>query len=419
MDDNYSQLVAEQREEIKSILQTGWVTRAKEKDLDPESRLVQIITGIRRSGKSTLAHRALRGTNYAYANFDDERLGMIKAKQLNLLLEALYREYGDFSHLLLDEIQNIEGWHLFVNRLQRNNIRIVITGSNSKLLSSEFASHLTGRYSVINLFPYSFKEFLSSIGASSFNKPTARSRGLTMGHLDKYLQFGGFPEPVKTGKDSSYLNELFNAIVTRDILFRYNIRHTRTFKEIASFLLSNFGKEISYNRIKNIFGLGSENTAKTYVAYLEEAWLILTLPKFSFKKQESLKYRKVYNIDTGLCQISGLSFSQNLGRILENAVFLDLQHRSTREGYEVYYYKKTIEVDFVIYKKRKVDLLVQVCLSIDNGKTRNREIRALIQAGKELSASKYFIVTMDNEETINADNITIEVVRIADWLLRE
>ena len=329
-------------------------------------------------------------------------------------------ESYDFTHLInQDEIQNIEGWHLFVNRLQRNNIRIVITGSNSKLLSSEFASHLTGRYSVINLFPYSFKEFLSSIGESSISKLTARSRGLTMGHLDNYLHAGGFPEPVKGGKGASYLNELFNAIVTRDILFRYNIKHTRTFKEIASFLISNFGKEISYNRIKNTFGLGSENTAKTYVEYLEEAWIILTLPKFSFKRQESLKYRKVYNIDTGLCQISGLSFSENLGRILENAVFLDLKHRSTREGNEVYYYKKTIEVDFLIYKNRTVETLIQVSLSIDNAKTRNREIRALIQAGKELSASRLIIVTMDTEEIIKKDNITIQVVRIADWLLRE
>lgn len=419
MDNNYRQIVAEQREEIKTILQTGWVNRENEKDIDPESRLVQIITGVRRSGKSTLAHRALRNTNYAYANFDDERLGMININELNQLLEALYREYGDFSHLLLDEIQNIEGWHLFVNRLQRSNIRIIITGSNSKLLSSEFATHLTGRYSVINLFPYSFKEFLSSFGAPTFIKPTAKSKGLAIRHLEEYLLYGGFPEPVSEGKSPSYLSELFNAIVTRDILFRYNIKHTRTFREIASYLLSNFGKEISYNRIKNIFGLGSENTAKTYVEYLEEAWLIQTLPKFSFKRQESLKYRKVYNIDTGLCQLTGLAFSENLGRIMENAVFLDLQHRSTREGYEVYYYKKTIEVDFVIYKNRKVAYLVQVSLSIDNEKTRNREIRALVQAGKELHATRFYIITMNNEEKIQADNAIIEVVRLVDWLLRE
>ena len=419
MEPDYNQVVAEQHEEIKSILQTGWVERENEKDIDPESRLVQIITGVRRSGKSTMAHRALMDTNYAYANFDDERLGLLRATQLNDLLEALYREYGDFTHILLDEIQNVEGWHLFVNRLQRNNIRLLITGSNSKLLSSEFASHLTGRYSVIKLFPYSFREYLSSLGETSLSKPTARSRGLIMSHFDKYLQTGGFPEPVKVGKVAAYLRDLFDAIVTRDILFRYNIKHTRTFKEIASFLISNFGKEISYNRIKNIFGLGSENTAKTYVGYLEVAWLIITLPKFSFKKQESLRYRKVYNIDTGFCQISGLSFSENLGRILENTVLLDLQRRSTKEGYEIYYYKNVVEIDFVIYKNRKVDILIQVCVSLQDKKTKNREIRALTKAGDELGATNLFIVTMEEEKSLIEGHKNIQVVRITDWLLRE
>lgn len=419
MEINYTQVVSEQREEIKLILQTGRVKRENESDIDPGSRLIQIITGVRRSGKSTMAHMALSNMNYAYANFDDERLGMINATQLNVLLEALYREYGDFTHLLLDEIQNVEGWHLFVNRLQRNNIRLVITGSNSQLLSGKFASHLTGRYSLITLFPFSFREFLSSIGESSIGTPTARSRGLIMNHLDNYLHTGGFPERVKENKVSSYLNDLFNAIVTRDILFRYNIKHTRTFKEIASFLISNFGKEISYNRIKNIFGLGSENTAKTYVEYLEEAWLILTLPKFSFKMQETLRYRKVYNIDTGLCQINGLTFSENLGRILENVVFLDLKRRSGKEGYEIFYYKKSVEVDFVIYKNRKVEALIQVGFSIGNDKTRNREMKALVQAGQELSTSMLFIVTMDEEKTLTEGNNVVQVVRITDWLLRD
>ena len=419
MDINYYQVVAEQREEIRIILQRGWVARENEKEIDPESKLVQIITGVRRCGKSTLAHRALRNTNYAYTNFDDERLGLIKSTHLNELLEALYREYGDFSHLLLDEIQNVEGWHLFVNRLQRNNIRLVITGSNSKLLSSEFATHLTGRYSVIDLFPYSFREFLSLHEDSSQVKLTARSRGLIMSHLDKYLHAGGFPEPIEEGRHRSYLNDLFYSIVIRDILYRHNIKHTRTFKEIASFLISNFGKEISYNRIKNMFGLGSENTAKTYVGYLEEAWLILTLPKFSFKKQESLKYRKVYNIDTGLCQISGSSFSDNSGRILENAVFLDLLRRSRKERYEVYYYKKSVEVDFVIYKNRKAETLIQVCLSMDNDKTKKREMRALIQAGMELGASKLFIVTMGEEAILNEGSHKIQVLKLVDWLLRD
>lgn len=150
--------------------------REQESAIDINSRLAQIITGVRRSGKSTLAHRALKGTNYAYVNFDDERLAGLNADNLNLVLEALYTVYGEFSHLLLDEIQNIEHWYLFVNRLLRNNIKIILTGSNSKLLNREMASHLTGRYSTIELFPFSFHEYLIAKGKKWSKTGTAREK---------------------------------------------------------------------------------------------------------------------------------------------------------------------------------------------------------------------------------------------------
>ena len=417
MEVNYRQIVTEQKQEIPILKRIGWVTREQESAVNIDSRLVQVITGVRRSGKSTLAHRALAGTQYAYANFDDERLSGMKPDQLNNLLEALYAVYGEFKHLILDEIQNVEDWHLFINRLLRNDIRIIITGSNSKLLSKELASHLTGRYSTIELFPYSFREFLAAKGWNQGAETTARSYGLMIRHFNEFLIDGGLPEIISGEPKDPYAVNLFEAIVTRDIIYRYDIRHIRTFREVARYLAANFGTEISYNRIKNLFGLGSENTARNYVSYLEEAWLILTLPKFSFKKQETLKYRKTYIIDNSFCGITGPLFSQNSGRLMENVVFLELIRHARSGGYEVFYYKKIVEVDFVVYKDLRVMELIQVAQATSDVKTRNREVRGLLTASGDLNSTNMTIITIDEEYDINEGGKTIRVVRIADWLM--
>jgi predicted AAA+ superfamily ATPase len=416
MELNYRQIVTEQQKEIPVLLKLGWVAREQETEVRIDSRLVQVITGVRRSGKSTLAHRAMAGTLYAYANFDDERLSGIKPDQLNNLLEALYAVYGDFKHLILDEIQNVEQWHLFVNRLLRNDIRIIITGSNSKLLSKELASHLTGRYSTIEMFPYSFREFLRAKGYQAESDVTARLSGMMINYLNEYMVSGGFPEIVSGEPAEPYAGNLFEAIVTRDIVYRYDIRNVRALRETATYLAANASTEMSYNRIKNLFGLGSENTAKNYVAYLEEAWLILTMPKFSFKHQEALRNRKSYVIDTAFCGKSGVQFSLNSGRVMENVVFLELRRRSRTLGYEVFYYKNVVEVDFVIYSNQRVTDLIQVAQETKDEKTRNREVRALIAASDGLSAARLTIITMDEEMEIEEGGKKIYVVRMVDWL---
>src|SRR3989339_893096 len=183
MEPKYIQIVTEQRREIPSLMKVGWVKREQESGINIKSRLVQVITGVRRAGKSTLVHRALAGTTYAYANFDDERLADISPDQLNLLLEALYVVYGDFENLLLDEIQNVKHWHLFVNRLQRNNLHVFLTGSNSKLLNDELATHLSGRYTPMELFPYSFREYLLAKEFPIEPEPAAKSYGLLINHF--------------------------------------------------------------------------------------------------------------------------------------------------------------------------------------------------------------------------------------------
>ena len=417
---DYRQIILEQREEILLDKHADYVQREKKGEVSTRTSLAQIITGVRRCGKSTLARMALKGLRYGYVNFDDERLGGLEATALNSILEAVYGVYGNFDYLLLDEIQNVAGWHLFVNRLLRNNIKIILTGSNSKLLSSEMASHLTGRYIPVELFPFSFTEYLQAQKIYINNPFTAKGRGLATHYFMTYLHSGGFPEiTYNEENEQTYLHNLFDAIVTRDIIYRYNIRHIRTFREIALWLTAHFSTEISYNRIKNIFGLGSENTAKNYVTYLEEAWLFVTLSKFSFKKQESLRNKKIYLVDTSFAELAGKSDTENTGRLLENTVFLHLLRNRIRGDYEVYYYKKDVEVDFVIYSKRSVNELIQVSVSLDDEKTRAREMRSLVRATRELHPKKATIITVDRKEDIKAEGIDISVKPVAEWIFEQ
>ncbi len=414
---DFRNILLEQREEIVLLDSIYPVHRENASELDTASKLAQIITGIRRCGKSTLAHMMLANNDYAYVNFDDERLINISANQLNELLEALYSVYGHFEYLFLDEIQNVEAWYLFVNRLLRKKIKIVLTGSNSKLLSREMATHLTGRYKSIELMPYSFTEFLLAKELEVVKLDTAKEKGLALKYFEEYLLTGGMPEVVHGEEKNAYIRSLFEAIVTRDVLFRYEIRHTRTFREIALWLTGNFSKEISYNRMKNIFGLGSENTAKNYLSYLEEAWLFITLQKFSFKKQESLRYRKLYLTDVSFAALSSESGSPDRGRLLENIVFLQLMRQRLKQQYEIFYYKDTIEVDFVIYSHRKVIELIQVALSLDDQKTRKREIKALLTANETLKAQKLTIITLNQKEKIVEGEKVIHAVPVIEWLL--
>jgi predicted AAA+ superfamily ATPase len=416
MDRDYKRIIAEQREELKIIKRLGWVPREKENLVNTESRLVQIITGVRRSGKSTLAHRALHELHYAYINFDDERLMGFSPDDLDKVLEALYSVYGEFDRLVLDEVQNVDGWHLFVNRLQRNDIKIIVTGSNSKLLSSEFATHLTGRYYIVELLPFSFNEFLLSQKADLTKVITTRGKGLLAGYFENYLKNGGFPELSTGEQKASYIASLFDAIVTRDIIFRHKIRRVREFRDMALWLAGNYGTEISFNRLKNLFDLGSDHTARNYVSWLEEAWLFLTLPKFSFKRQESLRYRKIYMVDNAFAGLGAIPNTPNLGRLLENLVFLELFRRKQKLNAELYYYKKNTEVDFVIYGNQVVQELIQVCLTLNDQKTRNREIRALQTAARDLHPLRMTIITLDEKQEITTDSNTIQVLPVTEWL---
>lgn len=416
-------IILDQEEEIKRIFGERIIEREVERSAKKmlETNLIQVIIGPRRCGKSVLAHRLLKGKKYGYINFDDERLIGIKTADLNQCLEILEEIKPGFKYLLLDEIQNVEGWELFVNRLKRSGYNIIVTGSNSKLLSKELATHLTGRHFVIEIFPFSFKEFLSYkeflVKEKDFFITQKKAR--IKRFFNEYLKFGGFPEAIKingTELKKQYLRDLYNRIISRDILSRYNIKYIKDLKELAIFAISNFSSETSYHKIKNIFEIKSVHTVKNYLGYLEEAYLIFQLLSFSFKAKEQIRRpKKIYPIDSGLVNAIVVQFSPNIGKLMENLVFLELERR----GQEIYFYSQSgrYEVDFVIKDGLKVKQLIQVCYSLNREETKKREIRNLLKASRDLKCHNLLIITEDEEAEEKIKSKKIKFIPLWKWLL--
>lgn len=419
-------LLRDQKRELRDLLEDRKIIKreAQEhyKDVQ-ESHLIKVIIGVRRCGKSVLANMLLQGKKFAYMNFDDERLSNYDTTQI---LSSFSEIYGnDVKTLFLDEIQNLEKWELFANRLQRLNFNVYITGSNSKLLSKELATHLTGRHIVVELFPFSFREYLRAI---NFKEETESSigKGFIKHELKNYLDNGGFPEIIVEKENSiRYLRDLYGKIIERDIINRYDISYKKTFKEIAMTLLSNPGRFISYNRLKKQFNIKSEHTVKNYISYLEEAYLIFLLNRFSFKPVEIEKSeKKVYVIDTGIINNVSIKFSNDYGGIYENSVAIELlRKKSFNNNLSIYYWKneKHEEVDFAIKEGLKVKQLIQVCYETGNVKTKEREIRALLKASKELGCDNLLVITEDEEtsKTIKWFGIKKDVkfMPLWKWLL--
>jgi uncharacterized protein len=414
---NFKQILSDQKEELNKLNISSLIPREAEELWKKETGLIRIITGVRRSGKSTLALHHLVSTHFAYVNFDDERLTDLKSEELNELLTAVYEVYGDVKCFFFDEIQNTPNWSLFVNRLQRAGGRVIVTGSNSKLLSTELATHLTGRFTTIELFPFSFHEFLVARNSVS-RAQTTREKGIRNSMFEEYARIGGFPEIIKGEEPISYARDLFYSIINRDILFRHKINHTRAFKDLSVFLVINTGKEISYNRIKNIFSLGSAHTARNYVDFLEEAYLISTIGKFSYKHQETLRNRKSYVIDIAFYQSLMPAGSPNTGFIIETLVFQYLFRFRQTQGIELFYYKGKNEVDFVIKRPGGSLKLIQVCKELMAPGTLKREVKGLIEASEILHCDDLTIINDHLDEIKTIENKNIRFVPVIDWLSR-
>ena len=418
-------VIESQKKEIKRALGARLVKRESAGYLKGflESDLIKVIIGVRRCGKSTLALQALEGKKYAYVNFDDERFLNVKASDLDPVLEALYETYGDFEYLLLDEVQNVVGWELFVSRLRREGINLIVTGSSARLLSAELATHLTGRHISFELFPFSFKEFLEHRNPDfkQTGLVTAEDTGKIKKLLAEYLAAGGFPESYASSDPNKYLRDLYNSILTRDVLGRHGIRHVNTLTDIVSFLVSSFSSPMSYAKTKKAFDLKSIHTVKNYFSYAEESYLIFSLQPFSFKVKEQVRMpRKTYVVDTGLITAIGFPGSENRGRLMENAVFSELMRRKSFNSLMRLNFFRDYqgrEVDFVVRDGLKITELIQACYDATDQKTRKRETDSLLKASEELKCRKLTILTWDHECEETHGRKKISFTPVWKWML--
>ena len=413
----------DQRDELNSLVDDDFVERAECARFEFNSKLAQVVIGVRRSGKSTLCHMALRKNNvkYAYVNFDDDRLASLTVDDLNDILEVLYIIYGvDVRYLFFDEIQNVDGWHLFVNRLLRNGLHIFVTGSNAKLLSSELATHLTGRYNEIRLYPFSFREFCLARHLN-IDLPTTRNLASQQTALYDYLLEGGFPELDGISNRHAYVEGIINAIITKDIRKRFRLRNADAIKLLANHLINNVGQLININAISEDLGIGTPKTVRKYIDYLSQAFLIIPLNKFSYKSRDRLRNEKLYLIDTGVMTYrhNGLA-PGNLGWRLENVIMMELLRRTDPAYQDIYYYKpasSSREVDFVVTEHSRVRELIQVSLDISNPKTLKRELTALVEASRKLHCDELTLIAMSQSRTEEMEGKVIRIMSAHEWLL--
>lgn len=417
-------ILRNQREELESTDFSEYVTRKEEEYIDLESPVAQIVIGVRRCGKSTLCQKVLKqsGVMFAYANFDDAILAALKAVEMNLLLETLYQIYGAFTHLFLDEVQNIDQWPLFVNRLLRQKIHLVLTGSNANLLSDDLSTHITGRYNEIHLHPFSFKDYCVAKKVDTKGL-TTKAEGLRRHALDGYLMQGGLPETFFMKDQGKYVRSLLDAIINKDICKRYKIRYKKTLQQIANGLLDRFCQEVNYQDIQEAYHLKSVHTAKNYVSYIEKAYLVRLVPRYSFKSIERQNYRKVYAIDTAfVTEHADVLQTDSWGWRLENGVCVELLRRMEYASQELFYLRenRSYEVDFAVVDRGHVTQLVQVTYDFSNPSTRlyNREIGGLLKGATATRCNNLTLIMMHGESRdIKEGDYTIHCITATDWLL--
>lgn len=413
-------ILSDQQEELEGKAQEMLCHRQEEALIDLTSTQAQVVIGVRRSGKSTLCYQALRsfGKRFAYADFDDERLAGIEADQLNDVLEVLYKIYGDFQYLFLDEAQNVEGWHLFVNRMLRKRMHVVVTGSNAKLLSSELATHLSGRNKEIPLYPFSFKEFCM-IKAVDTERRTTKAEAFRRAAFDEYMKQGGFPELLTIKDNKSYVGNLVENILKRDIEQRYKISYKAAFEQLAHHMLNVAPTVAVVKDLAKLFNIKSENTIKNYVKYLKETYLLIGVQKYSQKSRNRVVQEKLYAVDVAMMDKRENAFvGDNLGHRLESVVAIHLTRKCKMEGWDLYYYNdRSGECDFVVCKGNKVVQAIQVSYDISSEKTRKREINGLLLAARQTKCENLLLLTDHESEDIVESGQHIKVQPVYEWSL--
>ncbi|MDP4039322.1 MAG: ATP-binding protein [Candidatus Pacearchaeota archaeon] len=382
-------------------------------------KLPIIITGVRRSGKSTLLRIIknklnLKPKEYIYINFNDERLVDFSLEDFQKILDfAKEQNYTENYHLFLDEIQETIGWEKWVDRIKEKH-QIFITGSNAKLLSKEISTVLTGRSISIDLYPFSFNEFLLSKKIKTDNwKLDLKTQSLLRKEFSEYLFSGGMPKAI-IDKDKRLLKENYENILYRDIIKRFSQKLEKPIKEISVYLLSNAGCETSIRSLSKIIEIKNLSTLKTILDTFEKSFLFFFVYKFDYSVKKQIKNpRKIYCVDNGFVREGGFKMSDNLGRMIENLVFLELK----RINKEIYYFSDKKECDFLIREKNKISAAIQVCYSL-NEKNKDREINGLLETLNKFNLKNGLIITNSQEKEIKIEDKKIKVIPAWKWLLQ-
>ena len=373
-----------------------------EKSISPLPSFARIITGVRRCGKSTVVQMNFLKKSAFYLNFEDTSLYGFDTKDFEILNEAIekFSKENSCKYLCFDEIQSVNGWEIFVHRKLEENYLVIVTGSNASLLSWELGTRLTGRHLDYEMFPFSFQEFC-----------VLKKLKINTNSFSKYLTQGGFPEAIKNESDE-ILQRLFDDILTRDIAVRHSIRDVRTLKILSLYLASNCGNLISGSKLSAQLGIKTNVTILEYLSYLEQCYLFFFVPKFNYSaKAQSVNPKKVYCIDTGMIQSVTLSLNADMGRMLENAVFIELRRRTKNIWY---YSESSFECDFLYGHDSVPENAVQVCYELTS-ENREREVRGLVETCRKFPGVKPLIVTFNQKDKISYDGMIIEAIPAVEF----
>ena len=412
--------ILQQKVERNKLIQIDYQPRCYHEQVEKylKSNLMKLITGPRRAGKSVFSLLLLRGKRFAYLNFDDDKL--LKEFDEEHIMQVLKEVYSDYDYLLLDEPQNLPNWDLWVSKLYRRGYNLIITGSNSNLLSSEMASLLTGRYLSIEILPFSLRETLE-YRKSNFNPALPEDKADFMLQVEDYFHYGGYPEIINNRDiTESYLKTLFDSIIMKDIVRRYKVRKVEELYQFATYMISIFTSPFTYSSITEELGLSSKTTVQKFCTYLKNCYLFFYLPRYNHKLKLMQKApQKVYIVDNGFLSSSAFQISENKGRLLENLVLLEFIRRKYEIGKNLFYYRNQSdkEVDFVVRENNVVRQLVQVCWDMSNPKTQKREIGSLMACAKDFPNGELFVITWNEQKEITMNAKIIHVIPYYKWCL--
>jgi len=360
-----------------------------------------IISGIRRCGKSTLLHQLIRKQypDAFFLNFEDIRLSGFEVEDFTRLHSEIVNR--GIRVLCFDEIQLVKNWEMFIHQLLREGYQVFVTGSNASLLSRELGTHLTGRYLSMELFPFSYNEFVSFKGLEK--NPES---------VQAYLISGGMPEFVKSG-EGMVLSRLIDDILIRDISVRQSIRDVEILRQLTVYLMTNIGNLISATKLAGMYGVKSATTFLEYFSFLRNAYLVEFVSQFSYSlKAQARNPKKVYAMDMGFVSEVATLFTDNLGRRFENLIYLHLRRKYS----DIYYFKDKGECDFVAQNRGKVEKLVQVCYQIDDLNFQ-REYSGLVEAMKFFQINEGVIVTLSQKDVFEKDGYTVKLIPAHEFLI--